>query len=240
VWGEFASWGVDYTNLDSLPQFVSEWKEVVERDFNHPSIITWCPTNEVWFGNYKADNGSYKYDRDYRYIDAVYNFTKALDETRPCVAVSGGQFGRFTDVYDFHCYKKSDELKAFIEDALNRDEWKFDSFFSNGVVEEGSLYKNVDKPFNLSEYGGVAFNKDGNSWGYHVASDEDVLIDEYVKATETVLKNPKISGFCYTQLYDVEQEQNGLYTYERELKVSPEGLKKIYDVNVSVAEIEKE
>jgi len=25
-------------------------------------------------------------------------------------------------------------------------------------------------------------------------------------------------GFCYTQLYDVEQEQNGLYTYERTAK----------------------
>ena len=32
-------------------------------------------------------------------------------------------------------------------------------------------------------------------------------------------------GFCYTQLYDIEQEQNGLYTYDRRPKLNPEAVK---------------
>ena len=39
------------------------------------------------------------------------------------------------------------------------------------------------------------------------------------------MDNPHICALCYTQLYDVEQEQNGLYTYQREPKFSP----KIYE-----------
>ena len=33
-----------------------------------------------------------------------------------------------------------------------------------------------------------------------------------------MLDNPAILGFCYTQLYDIEQEINGLYTYGRKPK----------------------
>ena len=48
VWGEFASWGVDYSDLHFLGRFLQEWQEVLARDFNHPSIVTLCPLNEVW------------------------------------------------------------------------------------------------------------------------------------------------------------------------------------------------
>ena len=32
---------------------------------------------------------------------------------------------------------------------------------------------------------------------------------------EILMSNPRICGVCYTQLYDVEQEQNGLYRFDR-------------------------
>ena len=50
-----------------------------------------------------------------------------------------------------------------------------------------------------------------------------------------LLDNPDIMGFCYTQLYDVEQEKNGLYTYERTPKVD---MAKIKEVNTQKARIE--
>ncbi len=46
-------------------------------------------------------------------------------------------------------------------------------------------------------------------------------------------------GFCYTQLYDIEQEQNGLYTYERKKKFSDDIYKQIIEANKKLAEIEK-
>lgn len=51
-----------------------------------------------------------------------------------------------------------------------------------------------------------------------------------------MLDNKNIMGLCYTQLYDVEQEKNGLYTYERKPKFSAEVIRAI---NTRKAEIEK-
>ena len=48
VWGEYASWGVRYEDLNALGTFIAEWTETVEQHFNHPSIVTWCPLNEAW------------------------------------------------------------------------------------------------------------------------------------------------------------------------------------------------
>ena len=45
-----------------------------------------------------------------------------------------------------------------------------------------------------------------------------------------------MAGFCYTQLYDVEQEINGIYTYERKPKVD---ISKIYAINTKIAAMEK-
>lgn len=52
-------------------------------------------------------------------------------------------------------------------------------------------------------------------------------MDGYVKLTELLLSCGKLSGFCYTQLYAVEQEQNGLYSFDRKPKLSENALKRI-------------
>ena len=46
-------------------------------------------------------------------------------------------------------------------------------------------------------------------------------------------------GMCYTQLTDVEQEQNGLVTYERQHKFSEEARRKIRECNMQKAKIEE-
>ena len=99
--------------------------------------------------------------------------------------------------------------------------------FANG----GELYDrfNVDgnrkqayggEPVFMSEYGGIQWNTDGNSgWGYGQApKTPEEFIERYRGLTNAMLDNPAIMGFCYTQLYDIEQEINGLYTYGRKPK----------------------
>ena len=72
----------------------------------------------------------------------------------------------------------------------------------------------------MSEYGGIQWNTDGNSgWGYGQApKTPEEFIERYRGLTNAMLDNPAIMGFCYTQLYDIEQEINGLYTYGRKPK----------------------
>ena len=60
----------------------------------------------------------------------------------------------------------------------------------------------------------------------------------YCGLTDALVQNEKICGFCYTQLYDIEQEQNGLYTYDRQKKFSDEIYDRIRASNAAKAAIE--
>ena len=54
---------------------------------------------------------------------------------------------------------------------------------------------------------------------------KEELLKRYKIFTRALLDNPHIMGFCYTQLYDIEQEKNGLYTYFRQHKQNINSLK---------------
>lgn len=231
VWGEYASWGVEYERLEALGQFIGEWREAVEQHFNHPSVVTWCPLNEVWEN--LDDKGK---ARDVRFVEAVYAVTKLLDPTRPCVDASGGYHGRYTDLFDFHCYHAPEEIAAYIGAIEERNELVMDTLYAKNP-EDGTLYRET-LPLNASEYGGVAYVTEGG-WGYRTKNSEEEFVKDYIAMTGQFLNCGKISGFCYTQLYDVEQEQNGIYTYERKPKLSGRAMRKIAECNRSVAEIEK-
>lgn len=233
VWGEFPSWGMKYDSLKSLGVFVSQWTEVVEQYFNHPSIVTWCPLNEVW-----EDLEDPKRIRDVRFVETAYFVTKALDSTRPCIDTSGGYHGKYTDVFDFHNYHLSEKTLRFIEDIVHSDMLTMDKTYPPDCAQEQIFY-NGELPLNASEYGGISFDSGESGWGYHAFSEEDDFVKEYLKTTISYLTCDKISGFCYTQLYDVEQEKNGLFTYLRKNKFSADAMKKIADCNRMLAAIEK-
>ncbi|MDE6504260.1 MAG: beta-galactosidase [Clostridia bacterium] len=233
VWGEFPSWGIKYDNITSLGTFVSQWSEVIEQYFNHPSIIIWCPLNEVW-----EDLENDKLIRDIRFVEAVYSATKTLDPTRPCVDTSGGYHGRRTDIFDFHNYHLSEKTFRFVEDIKNSDSLTMDKTFAPAAAQESVPYDGK-LPIIASEYGGMTYASKGNDWGYHSFDSEEDFLAEYLGMTKSYLSCEKISGFCYTQLYDVEQEQNGLFFYDRKRKFSDKVLKEITACNKLAAAIEK-
>ncbi len=232
VWGEFPSWGTKYEHLEGIGDFIGEWVATIERDFNHPSIITWCPLNETWYNFYDD-----RKIRDVRFIDSVYQVTKAVDSTRPCVDVSGGYHGHNTDLFDVHCYNDPVRLKAHLDALDERGEITTDQTFAPAWTGENIPYGG--QPVNVSEYGGTAFvTSDDNGWGYRQISTESKFIDDYVTLTSILLRSKKLSGFCYTQLYDIEQEQNGLLTASRNHKFSKESRDRIRACNSSKASIE--
>lgn len=236
VWGEFPSWGVDYYDLDYLGTLISQWNEEMDRDFNHPSIITWCPLNEVW-----ADIYDGRKTPDVRFVDAIYEFTKLKDPSRPCVDVSGGYHGHKTDVYDFHNYETADVIRRVIKELDEKDELNVHLL----LAPKDPIRYSKGLPVNVSEYGGIAFGLKNQSrevsWGYgEVETDENAFLKRFISFSNELYKSKKISGICYTQLYDVEQEQNGLYTYDRNDKLSAEGKKKIYECITQKSVIEDE
>ncbi len=208
VWGEYGNWGLDWSNSFSLAAMLPEWCECVERDFNNPSLIGWCPFNETW-----DINGRKQYDDVLRII---YRVTKQLDTTRPCIDTSGN-FHVETDIFDVHDYEQ--DVAKFAEHYEKLvSEGKMYGYFPDRQVYEGGMTF-------VSEYGGIKWAKGdrGDAWGYGDApKTEEEFIERYKGLTDTLLDNESMFGFCYTQLYDIEQEQNGLYYYDRTPKFDPE------------------
>ncbi len=223
VWGEFPNWGLDITTAAGLESFLPEWMESVKRDFNSPALVGWCPFNETWdLDGKKQDN---------TVLSTVYHVTKALDCTRPVIDTSGN-FHVVTDIYDIHDYEQ--DVAVFSE--------KFKAMREGGEPYETYPTRQSygGQPYFVSEYGGIWWNpdsKDEKSWGYgNRPTSEEEFLARYEGLTTELLSNPYMCAFCYTQLTDVEQETNGLYTYDRKPKFDPEIIKRI---NQQVAAIEK-
>ena len=71
----------------------------------------------------------------------------------------------------------------------------------------------------LTEFGGIGFDVTGeNGWGYTSVEDEEAFTEDYARIMDAVYASQGLWGFCYTQLYDVEQEINGILTYDRKPK----------------------
>lgn len=220
-WGEMPSWGLGLRDWLGISRFTQEWIEALQRDYNHPSIVGWCPFNET--GPENPD-----------LLRAFYRITKALDPTRPCIDTSGYVHAE-TDLYDVHDYDQNPETfrtryQPFAEGGEPfRNNPRYDAPYQN-------------QPYWVSEYGGIWWNpgqRDEKAWGYGGPAawprTEEEFLERYRQLTETLLFHPRICAFCYTQLYDVEQEVNGLYTYDRKPKFNPE---KIRAINQQKAAIE--
>lgn len=226
AWGEMANWGFDHSSYSGYEAFIPEWMQAIERDFNHPAIIGWCPFNETW--DYEGR----------RQIDGLlaltYHLTKQYDTTRPCIDTSGN-YHVVTDIFDVHDYEQDPAVfAASYEPFKNGTGPFFDRLGDRQQYQEG-------QPMFVSEYGGIKWAMDASdekAWGYGQGpKTEEEFISRYKGLTEALLSNPRMFGFCYTQLTDVEQEQNGIYTYDRKEKVDVSIFRQI---NTQKAAIEDE
>ena len=227
VWGEHGNWGLDYSDFEALRYFLLEIEEEIERDFNHPSLIGWCPYNETW--NYDGR------EQDDDVIKIVYRTVKALDKTRPCIDTSGN-FHVETDIFDVHDYEQDCDVFKTHYDELVSKNVLFDNH-KNRQTWKG-------EPVFMSEYGGIRVelrefeeNDRKKAWGYgNAATSLEEFYSRYDGLTTALIDNPKMLGFCYTQLTDVEQELNGIYNYDRSEKFDSEIL---YKINTKKAAIEE-
>lgn len=214
VWGEFGNWGLDYSRDGALEAMLPQWCESVARDFNHPAIVSWCPFNETWDRDGRKQNDEL--------LRIVYRVTKQLDETRPCIDTSGN-FHVETDIFDVHDYEQKVEIFKGNYDRLMTEGVLFEHFPDRQEYDG-------KKPAFVSEYGGIQWSlgSRGDAWGYgNAPKSEQEFIDRYKGLTDALLDNERMFGFCYTQLYDIEQEQNGLYYYDRSPKFDPELFRRI-------------
>lgn len=232
VWGEYPNWGLDHAHPLSTETYLNQWSEAVERDFNHPAIIGWCPFNETW---------GYREEREKNaLLTSLYKLTKRLDPTRPCID-SSGNYRVLSEVYDIHDYDQDTQSFQARWDGLTdriRETGGVipaeDPFFNSAPEGPSGRAPFFNQPYDnqpifVSEYGGIRWPDDTvEGWGYgNAPATPEEFFARYKGLTEALLNNPEIFGFCYTQLYDVEQEVNGLYTYGRAQKFDISLIQKI-------------
>ncbi len=227
TWGEFPNWGLDFRVHDTTNIVLPQWLEAVDRDFNHPSIIGWCPLNETHIDRY----GQGKIIHD-TIVRNIYFATKALDKTRPCIDTSGYVHQKFSDIYDMHNYTQDpqqlrDEYAEFENGGMPVDE-------RNMHFRGRSFYSG--QPLFISEFGGARWsNATENSWGYgNDPKNEQEFFERFEGLCYALMDNKNIFGFCYTQLYDIEQEQNGLLYYDRSAKFDLKKFKAILDKKAKI------
>ncbi len=245
VWAEFGDWGLRERALDSFynqpgAAIISQWMQALRRDYSHPSIIGWCPLNET----HQVIEDRYTSLDDI--TRALFWVTKSFDPTRPVIDASGYSHRvEQTDIYDSHLYVQDPELFKKMVSGLDKNEPFInndsggDINFDVGGNAVSAGYKG--QPFFLSEFGGIWWNKEQaekmqlsrerdrrDSWGY---GEKPRSIDEFYSRFESLcnalLDDPDMFGYCYTQLTDVFQEQNGIYNFDRTPKFDLERISKI-------------
>ena len=240
VWGEFGDWGCrDPERHEGIQRvtatYITQWLEALERDYAHPCIVGWCPLNET--AQPITDHVTALDD----VTRGMFLAAKAIDGSRPVLDTSGYSHRvPESDVYDCHDYeqdpRKFAENHAGLADGIP---------FLNGPPERPISIPYRGQPFFVSEFGGIWWNPDAkageDSWGYgQRPKNLDEFYDRFEKLCAVLLDNPDMFGYCYTQLTDVYQEQNGVVTFDRKKKFDMARLRAAQQRPAAIEREEKE
>lgn len=222
TWGESASWGMNWTDRIAARNMITEWEECIYRDYNSPSLIAWSPLNEVWMPDVDGQRA--------RLTTDLYFITKRMDRNRPVVTASGGYHTGFTDIYAEHTYVQ-DPVELYKQLRLDENGNPYTRRPDISAAYKGEAYM-------IDEFGGIQWitemkapevSDEKEFWGY---GEPPKTLEEFYKRLEeqvnVVLSLDHITGFCYTQIVDVELEKNGIYTYDRETKFDMERIRRIF------------
>jgi beta-galactosidase/beta-glucuronidase len=212
VWGEMPAFHEH--SAEAERRLEREWGEVVARDSGHPSIVTWAPYNES-FG--LADVSP---ETMARFYDRLYRQTRQADPTRPIVPNDGWEHSQ-TDLCTIHDYNPAHALRRRYRAAATALDA---AAHPRPIYIPGYEYRG--EPMMVTEFGGVAL-AGAAGFGWLEASDSADLLATYRELVEALMDPGPVEGFCYTQLTDVEQEQNGLLSADRRPKADPELLRAI-------------
>ena len=206
---------MDWTSPVAARNMLSEWEEFIDRDYNSPCIVAWSPLNETW----QDDNDGQRA----RLTRDLYYAAHRIDRTRPVVSTSGGYHVGLTDIYAEHNYEH-DPVALWQQLKGGEEGHPY-------VGHADKSYPYQGEPYVLDEFGGFTWKNDDDhamTWGYGTQADsKEAFYRQLENIVDVVLSMKHICGFCYTQLYDVEQERNGIFTYARDRKFN---MNRIYGI----------
>ncbi|KAF7551727.1 hypothetical protein G7046_g7630 [Stylonectria norvegica] len=232
VWAEMAN--AYQFSPEYVERFNEEWIESVKLVINRPSVVTWTPANESWGYTDLKNNVDQR-----NHLRSLYYITRTLDSTRS-INENDGWEHVVTDLTTFHDYSDGPELEktcASLDSILGPKAGR-DMFVSEIAGSDAGAKHQPGAPIMCTEFGGVniALGKDGENreWGYTTANSPEDLLQRIDRLIKAVVGGGHCCAFVYTQLADIEQEVNGLYTFDRKAKLDAAKVKASVDEGLAI------
>lgn len=199
-------WFFGRQDKDGREEYEIDAKRTIQHLYNVTSIGMWVPFNESW--------GQFDGDRIGKWIES-------MDESRTVDRYSGWFDQGHSDFVSLHIYFRPFKVPhAYMRKKAIRDREK-----TAMEMETLSLHKQT-KCLILTEFGGYSFKEPGHyfitkkDFGYKKFVSKAELSQGYRSLFEKEIL-PAIplglSATVYTQLTDVEDEVNGILTYDRKV-----------------------
>jgi hypothetical protein len=203
------SWGEPDIKMQSESEYTL--REMIRRDYNHPSIFSWIVFNETWglhtnVGKDEGGNTSREYlPETQAWVASMYYLAKSLDQTRLVEdnSICCGRGHTETDINSWHAYLPG---------------WSWDSYLKN-VSEQ--TYEGSGFDFEEGYMQGKQPNINsecGNVWGYEGSTGDVDWSWDYHRMINTFRIYPKVAGWLYTEHHDVINEWNGYWRFDRSEK----------------------
>ncbi len=197
------SWGNPDADMRGETEYTI--REMIKRDYNHPSVFAWILFNETWGLQSKNEKGIPHYTEETQmWVSKMYGLAKSLDPTRLVEDNSANRKDHVrTDINSWHAYLPGYAWEAYLDkvcaNTFPGSQWNF----SKG-------YKQEQQPMINSEC--------GNVWGYTGSTGDVDWSWDYHQMINAFRRHPKVAGWLYTEHHDVINEWNGYYRYDRSEK----------------------
>lgn len=202
------SWG----EPDRYMQAESEYtlREMIKRDYNHPSIFSWVVFNETWglFTEVEAEAGrkEQKYlPSTQQWVASMYYLAKSLDGSRLVEdnSICCGRGHTETDINSWHeylpGYKWDEHLQNIVDNTYEGSTHHFEEGFRQG------RQPNIN-------------SECGNVWGYDGSTGDVDWSYDYHRMMNSFRQFPQVAGWLYTEHHDVINEWNGYWRFDRSEK----------------------
>jgi hypothetical protein len=224
VWAEMPNaraWSIEAEEM-----LLAEWERGIRRDYNHPCVITGVPVNEsMGFPGLQQSHPG-----QYAFLERVVSRTRRLAPHWPIIDNDGWEHTDITDICAIHDYTATSKglLERYSETLNGGPLPPYVWLTEKPLFMKGSRYRG--QPVVLTEVGGFLMippdvppeKRDILYKFYGTCRSSDEMEAKYRDLMEGLAELKFLAGFCYTQLTDIEQEINGLLTYDRKPKVNPE------------------
>lgn len=197
---EFSTSAVLHTTL--------EWASTVVNSASHPSVAVWVPLNESWGVQQISHDPAQR-----AHARALASLTRSLDPTRPVLSNDGWEHvdSDLLTIHDY-CEDPAEITDRYADAVAVRELATSIGPFGRRIALPG---QDLDRPVILSEFGGIRYALDGDGWGYATAGSEPEFRGRLARFFAAANAAGALSGYCYTQLTDTEQERNGLCFADR-------------------------